>query len=90
VNVVLPFLAAWGAHTDRPALAATARAVYAAHPRLADNQVTRTMVGEVLGPRARQARLGAREQQGLIGLHRRYCAVRDIYECPLSGLRRPV
>jgi hypothetical protein len=90
VNVVLPIKAAWSAHTDQPALAATARAVYAAHPRLADNQVTRTMLGEVLGPRARQARLGAREQQGLIGLHRRYCAVRDIYECPLSGLRRPL
>ncbi len=46
------------------------------------------MVGEALGPRARDARLGAREQQGLIGLYRRYCSARNVYECPLAGLRR--
>jgi len=87
---VLPFLAAWGATTDQPALIATAQAVYAATPRLADNAVTRAMLGEVFGPRRRQVRLGAREQQGLIGLHRRYCALRNIYECPLSGLARGI
>ena len=90
VNTVLPFLAAWGATTDQPALIATAQAVYAATPRLADNAVTRAMLGEVFGPRRRQVRLGAREQQGLIGLHRRYCALRNIYECPLSGLARGI
>ncbi len=88
VNTVLPFLAAWGATTDQPALVATAHAVYAAAPRLADNAVTRAMLGEVFGPRSRRVRLGAREQQGLLGLHRRYCALRNVYECPLSGVLR--
>jgi len=87
-NIVLPFLAAWGSYADLPALAGTARAVYTAQPQLAENRVTRAMLGEVLGPRSREARLGAREQQGLIGLYRRYCSLRDVYECPLSGLTR--
>ena len=85
VNIVLPFLAAWGAVADRPALGAMAEAVYAAVPPLAANAVTRVMAAEALGPRAREARLGAREQQGLIGLHRRACAIRDLGACPLSG-----
>jgi hypothetical protein len=89
INVVLPFLDAWGSQIDDPTLGATARAVYAAAPRLAENQITRAMLGEAFGPRARQVRLGAREQQGLIGLYRRYCSTRGVYECPLSGLCRP-
>ena len=87
--MVLPFLDAWGSQIDDPTLGATARAVYAAAPRLAENQITRAMLGEAFGPRSRQVRLGAREQQGLIGLYRRYCSTRGVYECPLSGLCKP-
>jgi hypothetical protein len=87
-NIVLPFLDAWAACADLPALSATTRAVFAAQPRLAENQVTRAMLGEALGPRAKGARLGAREQQGLIALYRRHCAARDLYGCPLSGVTR--
>ncbi|HUS17780.1 MAG TPA: DUF2851 family protein, partial [Chloroflexia bacterium] len=86
VNIVLPFLDAWAVTTDDAPLTATARAVYAALPGQAGNAITRAMTGEVFGPRAKAARLAACEQQGLLGLHSRYCAVRDVYGCPLSGV----
>ncbi len=89
VNVLLPFLDAWSAQTGDAGVGETARAVWAAAPRAGENAVTRAMLRETLGPRARAARLGAREQQGLIGLYRRYCSLRNVYECPLSGLCRP-
>jgi hypothetical protein len=89
VNIVAPFFVAWGALAAAPALAAQAAAVYATHPPLDENQITRAMRDEVFGPRARGAITTACQQQGLLYHYHRTCAERRIYECPLSGLRRP-
>ncbi len=87
VNIVLPLLLAQADLHDDPSLHGKVLAVYAAYPKLAENNITRAMADEALGPRKKSIN-GARRQQGLIHLYRLYCQARRCYECPLSGMRR--
>ena len=87
VNVLLPALLAHAEHSDMPDLRNAVLGVYACYPKLAENQVTRAMADEALGPHRRQAINTARRQQGLIHLYRLYCEARRCYECPISGIR---
>jgi len=86
VNIALPLFVARAEREGIPALREKALAVYAACPRLAENNITRAMAEEAFGPRAVGAVTGARRQQGLIHLYRLYCQSRRCYECPLSGI----
>lgn len=87
VNVMMPLLLAVSERENNPRLREKVLAAYADMPKLSDNQITRDMSEEALGPRAGKSIKGARRQQGLIHLYRLYCQARRCYECPLSGLR---
>lgn len=87
VNIVLPLLLACAEMRGQESLREQVFAVYAAFPRLAENNVTRAMADEALGPRTCKPINGARRQQGLMHLYRLYCEARRCYECPISGLR---
>ena len=104
VNVVLPFFHAYANLHDDDALAALAKRHYDAHPRLADNEVTRRMASELLGKRKSERGLftTARRQQGLTGAQhilgqalvrssrrRREAARRPTRIAPTSSPRRP-
>lgn len=84
VNVVLPFAVAYADLYDLPALAANARAAYAAHPRLAENEITRAIGGLLLAGPSRRTAGGARRQQGLLHVFKKYCDYRRCEECPLA------
>ncbi len=86
VNILLPLLVAHAERNDRPDLRETALAVYTSYPKLADNKITRAMIGEAIGPHRKKAINGARRQQGLMHLYKLYCEARRCYECPVSGL----
>ncbi len=90
VNIVLPFFHAYASLRDDAPLAARTKQLYDAHPRLADNEVTRRMVNELLGPRKRERGLLAlaRRQQGLMHLYRRYCGERRCEDCPVAAALR--
>ncbi len=87
VNVVLPFFHAYADLHDDDRLRNLAHHRYVLHPRLADNEVTRRMGHELLGERKRERGLlnGARRQQGLMHLYRRYCGERRCAGCPVAS-----
>lgn len=87
VNVAMPLLLAVADRESNDVLREKVLATYAVFPRLSDNEVTRAMSEEALGPRAGNSISGARRQQGLIHLYRLYCQARRCYECPVSGMR---
>lgn len=87
VNILLPVLIAHAERGYLPGLREKTLAVYAAYPKLAENNITRAMSEEAFGPRSKGAITGARKQQGLMHLYRLYCQSRRCYECPLSGIR---
>lgn len=86
VNSLLPSLVAQADRSGDVPLRDAALAVYGIYPKLSENNITRAMAAEALGPRRKEAITGARRQQGLIHLYRLYCQTRRCYECPLSGL----
>ena len=70
VNVVLPFFDAYGEMRGDQGLSDRCSRLYGGHPKLSDNESTREMA-RLLGREAvRAAVSGAREQQGLVHLHR--------------------
>ncbi len=85
VNVLLPCAAAYAELTDRPALRAAAWSAYRAHPNLGENEITRHMARLLLGQSGRRLARGARRQQGLLHLFRRYCDLKRCAECPAGG-----
>jgi hypothetical protein len=89
VNIAMPLLLAMSDRQRDEKLREKVLSAYAAFPKLSENQVTRDMAAEALGPRAGKSINGARRQQGLLHLYRLYCQARRCYECPVSGLRRP-
>lgn len=82
VNVVLPFLAAWGVVSGDDVLARHARGAYATEPGLPANTITRTM-NHHLG--LRQQPRGARAQQGLHEIWGATCREKRCAECLLSA-----
>ncbi|HEX8597442.1 MAG TPA: DUF2851 family protein [Chloroflexia bacterium] len=89
VNVAMPLLLAVADRERDSALREKVLAAYATFPKLSDNEITRAMAEEALGPRAGKSINGARRQQGLLHLYRLYCQARRCYECPISGVRKP-
>ena len=74
VNVVLPFFSAYAGLQRAGGLEERCSQLYRTCPKLADNESTREMK-RILGPAAVKAAVtGAREQQGLIQLHREMTA----------------
>ena len=70
VNVVLPFFSAYAGLQRAGGLEERCSQLYRACPKLADNESTREMM-RLLGTDAVKAAVaGAREQQGLVQLHR--------------------
>jgi hypothetical protein len=87
VNVTMPLLLAVSDREGDNVLRERVLAAYATFPKLSDNEITRAMTEEALGPRAGKSINGARRQQGLLHFYRLYCQARRCYECPISGLR---
>ncbi len=70
VNVVLPFLHAYGSHRLKQGLVDAALDLYRSFPALSDNEITREMKRLLrLGPEAEEITT-ARRQQGLIRLYK--------------------
>jgi hypothetical protein len=78
VNVLLPFIVAWG----RPALAEKAAGMYRRYPALVENSLERHMRRQ-LGV-SRLPVHSARRQQGLLYLYKTWCSQGKCGECPLS------
>ncbi len=82
VNVILPFIVAWGQFTSQPELVEKSLNLYHYYPGLAENSVERHM--------RRQLRLSsslvnsARRRQGLIHIYRTLCTQGRCDCCPLS------
>jgi len=86
VNVFLPLAAALAARNGDRHLAEQARAVYRAHPPLAENWITRLVRERAGFPAGRGDPLAtARHQQGLIALYEGPCHALACRLCPLSG-----
>ncbi|MHB1005282.1 MAG: DUF2851 family protein [Chloroflexota bacterium] len=85
VNVLLPFAAAYGELCDRPRLAEAAWQAYHAHPRLSENEVTRVMAATLGIAGMRRLITGARRQQGLLHLFKKFCDWRRCAECPAAA-----
>lgn len=81
VNVVLPFMSAWGWHNSFQELASKAREVYHHYPRLSMNAIERHMVRQ-LGV-SRDIVIGACRQQGLLHLYKTFCTQGKCGTCPL-------
>jgi len=79
VNVLLPFVAAWG----RPALAEKAAETYRRYPALAENAPERHMRHQ-LGAN-RLVVNSVRRQQGLLHVFKTFCVQGKCPECPLGG-----
>jgi hypothetical protein len=69
VNIVLPFAVAWAEWRRDASLAEAAVAVFRRHPRTSSYGVLRSL-SAALGSRVTA---GARRQQGMLHLFRRYC-----------------
>ncbi len=84
VNLLLPLLLARASNGGDEAGVARALALYAAHPRLPENQTT-TLMGQLLDPSGELRLLrGARAQQGAQHLFNRYCDFRRCDICPAA------
>jgi hypothetical protein len=79
VNVLLPFAAAWYRRNGYAAGEREALAAYEAHPALADNTIVEEVRDRLGLPRPKTAV----RQQGMLELHRRWCAPGNCRTCPL-------
>ena len=92
VNAVLPVLLAAAAATGDTVLKEKVRALYSHFPLLPENSVQKFMNTYLLGERYRRSPLvnGARRQQGLIHIYKKFCAANEkgCHDCGfLSSLR---
>ncbi len=83
VNVILPFLLAYGDTCGEPRLRRRAWRLYRAHRKLPDNRITRYMVKQIFGEEG-SALDTACQQQGLIHLYREFCIRDECAVCPLA------
>jgi hypothetical protein len=70
VNVVLPFLHGRAVREEKPDKGQAYLELYRRHGKLQDNELTREMADQLVGPGWRPVLTTARRQQGLIHLHR--------------------
>lgn len=87
VNVILPFLFACARRANRPDRQAAILDMYAIHPKLADNSITRQMTTLIFSRAPDRARLidSARLQQGLLHIHDRTCHRKDCGHCLMGS-----
>ncbi len=83
VNVVLPFVFAWGKFTSRPRLARKALEFYHQYPKVQSNTVERHMVRQ-LGISSGRVN-SARQQQGLLHIYRTLCSQGRCDCCGMVG-----
>ncbi|MFC1968486.1 DUF2851 family protein [Chloroflexota bacterium] len=82
VNVILPFVAAWGRENSQPELKEKAEKLHKDYPRLAENKVTQQMRLRLFPGGTPQVINRARQQQGLIHIHKGFCAEGRCSRCP--------
>ncbi len=83
VNVVLPFVFAWGKATAKPELMTKTRELYDAYPKLAENEITWHMKRQLCFTEPTGFR--APHQQGLSHIFRNYCRQGRCSRCPVAG-----
>ncbi|MBM4444533.1 MAG: DUF2851 family protein [Chloroflexi bacterium] len=88
VNVILPFCLAWAEARDDRWLRKRVRELYVNCPGLQENWITRHMEGQIFGA-VPAMRRRACYQQGLIQLHRAFCAEHRCRACPLARRNAP-
>jgi len=81
VNVILPFVFAWGEITGELGLKEKAIEFYSHYPKLAENEITRHMARQLCLESV--SGFTACHQQGLIHIYRNYCREGRCSECPL-------
>lgn len=86
VNVVLPFLFACARHASRTDQQTMVLDVYATHPKLAENAITRQMSALIFRRAPDRARLidSARLQQGLLHIDDRTCHRKECGQCVMG------
>jgi hypothetical protein len=82
VNVVLPFICAWGDITSEQNMKENAVNLFQGYRGLEENQITRFM-NQQLFSESRVA-LSACLQQGLIHIYKTHCRYRNCGECPVA------
>ncbi len=88
VNVLLPFIFAWGKLTSQPVLARKALDLYGRYPRLSVNTMERHM-SKQLGISS-DIVSSAQRQQGLIHIYNTLCSQGKCRYCPLSKAIRQI
>ena len=83
VNIILPFISAWGRLNSQQALAKKALKLYSGYPRLAVNAVERHMKHQ-LGI-SNDSVNSAQRQQGLVHIYRTMCSQGKCTCCPISA-----
>lgn len=73
VDVVLPFMYAYGRCNSEPELCGQALELYRRHPSLPENHITRRMRQRIFAADERLRLPSARRQQGLIHVYKNYC-----------------
>jgi len=82
INIILPFICAWGELNSDLKLKKKAVEIYRRYPKPADNELTRHMKQQLL--LKPDARLSACQQQGLLHIFKTYCRLRNCTECPVA------
>jgi len=87
VNVVLPAALAHARQSQDEELQQAVMEVYAGHPELQDNKITRYVAGQIFGDGKERSSVinSAMRQQGLIYLYKCFCDVRNCRDCPLNA-----
>jgi len=83
VNILLPVLWLYYREAGNSVLQNQVQEAYAALPKLQENQISRRMRQQLSAarPLPAQTGAGARDQQGLVHLHKLYCRPRRCQEC---------
>ena len=79
INIILPFVYAWGEMAAEMKLKRKAAEVYHHYPKLVNNELTRYMKQQLL--LKPDVDLSACQQQGLIHIFKTYCRHRNCAEC---------
>ena len=82
INIILPFICAWGEITAESGLKKKAVDIYRHYPWTGDNELTRYMKQQLL--LKPDNTLSACQQQGLIHIFKAHCRRRNCTECPIA------
>jgi hypothetical protein len=85
VDIVLPFIYAWGQAEGEHTLSAWAFDLYKRYPPLPENYITRQMKAQLLPRGGANPHKSARIQQGMIHLYQNFCRTGRGESCELFG-----